>query len=212
MKKIVFYDTETTGLPNWKEPSGGENQPHLVSLAAIQCDEDTGEIIQSIDLIVKSEGWESEPKALETHKISKEYSIDVGVSEPHAIMLLYELCRDSSRAAHNRTFDQRIIRIGLKRYFDYFNEIDVQKWAEKEDHLCTMLMSKPIMELPPYGRWGWKNPRLEEAYFYFTGKELKNAHSAYADADACREIYFAMKELKKCKHENWDEKNCILRL
>jgi DNA polymerase-3 subunit epsilon len=205
MNKITFYDTETTGLPEWKIPSGDEKQPHLVSLTAIQCDADTEKIIQRIDLIVKSEGWESQEKAFDAHGITKEHSIEVGLPEPLATRMLLELCRDSIRVSHNRTFDQRMIRIALKRYFD---DIAIDQWAEKEDHKCTMLMAKPIMELPPYGRYGWKNPNLAEAYKFFTGKELQNAHSSSADTEACMEIYFAMQKYekpeKKCNHKNWD--------
>ena len=202
MNKITFYDTETTGLPNWKIPSDDESQPHLVSLTAIQCNADTEEIIQRVDLIVKSEGWEREEKAFEAHQITKEYSIEVGVQEITAVTALLELCLGSVRVAHNRTFDQRIIRIALKRYIDHFGYELLDNWAEKDDHECTMLAAKPIMELPPYGRWGWKNPKLEEAYKFFCGKELgENAHSSIFDTQACMEIYFAMKKYKAEREE-----------
>lgn len=184
MNKITFYDTETTDLPDWKTPSGGENQPHLVSLTAIQCNHDTEEIIQRIDLIIKSEGWESKEKAFEAHGITKEYSIEVGMPEQHAVQNLLFLCRDSIRVAHNRTFDQRIIRIALKRYF---SEDAIEKWANKDDHLCTMLSGKDAMQ---QSKW----PNLTEAYRHFCGKELVNAHSSSADTEACMEIYFAMKK------------------
>lgn len=189
MNKITFYDTETTGLPEWKIPSGDKKQPHLVSLTAIQCNANTEEILQRIDLIVRPNGWEIPQEVVDIHGITTEKAKDCGVYEPAAAGMLLELCRDSVRVSHNRTFDQRIIRIALKRYQD--NET-IEKWAEKEDHKCTMLMSKPIMELPPRGKWGWKNPKLEEAYKYFTGKTLENAHSSSADTGACMEIYFAM--------------------
>lgn len=193
MQKITFYDTETTGLPVWKEPSGGENQPHLVQLSAIQCDADTEKILQRIDLIIKPDGWEISQEMTDIHGISHQMALNYGVSEPHAVMLLFELCRDSIRVAHNRTFDQRIIRIALKRWHGYFSDNDVDQWAEKNNHKCTMLMSKPIMELPPRKKWGWKNPKLEEAYKYFTGKELGDkAHSSIFDTQACMEIYFVM--------------------
>ena len=185
MNKITFYDTETTNMVKWKEPSGGENQPHLVSLCAIQCNEDTEEVIQRIDLIVKSEGWESCEEALAVHGITKDFSIEVGVPEPLAVRILLELCKGSVRAAHNRTFDQRIIRIALKRYFP--DEKTIEKWANKEDHLCTMLSGKDAMGVK---KW----PKLEEAYLHFTGKTLENAHNATADTEACMEIYFAMKK------------------
>lgn len=194
MQKATIYDTETTNFPNWKVPSGDKSQPHLVSLAALQCNAETGNIIQSIDLIIKPEGWESSEGAFNVHGITKEYSMDVGISEQLAIEMLIDLCSNSIRVAHNKKFDQRIIRIGLKRYL---SEQIQEKWAEKESHKCTMQMAKPIMKLPMVGRGGLKNPNLAEAYKYFTGKELKNAHSAMVDTKACKEIYFAMMELEK---------------
>jgi len=212
MKKITFYDTETTGLPVWKEPSGGENQPHLVQLSAIQCDIETREILQRIDLIVRPNGWEIPQVVVDIHGITTEKAMDCGVYEESAIRLMLEICRDSSRVAHNRTFDQRIIRIGVKRYG--FADEDIDRWADKETHECTMLKAKPIMKMLPKGKWGHKNPKLEEAYKFFCGLELGDkAHSSIYDTEACMAVYWAMldyKEPEKVEHpccgcgKEWD--------
>lgn len=42
MKPILFYDTETNGLPLWREPSNHPGQPHITQLAAELCDADSG--------------------------------------------------------------------------------------------------------------------------------------------------------------------------
>ncbi len=199
MNLVTFYDTETTGLPEWKNPSGDEKQPHLVQLTAIQCNEDTEEILQRIDLVIKSEGWESHEKALEVHGITKEFSIEVGINEVDAVFMLLRLCENSTRVSHNRTFDQRIIRIALKRYC---GQETIDKWAGKDDHKCSMLMAKPIMELKPKGKFGYKNPNLAEALKHFTGETLENAHSSIADTEACMKIYFAMKRLEAQKKQD----------
>lgn len=208
MKKIVFYDTETTGLPVWKEPSGGENQPHLVQLSAVQCNADTREVLQRIDLIVYQEdGWGMSPEALETHGISVEKSQQVGVPESIAISLLLNLSAGAVRVAHNRTFDQRIIRIGLKRYDFPENVIDT--WADKETHQCTMLAAKPIMKLLPRNKYGYKSPKLEEAYKFFCGRELGDkAHSSIHDTNACMAIYWAMQDYKEPKRVENPCPNC----
>lgn len=192
MGKITFYDTETTGLPLWKSPSEDEEQPHIVQLAAIQCDAKTRKVIQSVNLIAKPNGWKIPEEVAKIHGITTEYALEVGIPEQVIVMTLAGLCKESIRVAHNKNFDQRIVRIALKRYFKKAAE----NWSRK-DHECTMQMAKPIMKLLPKNHFGFKSPKLMEAYKHFTGKDLKNAHSAMADTSACMDIYFAMKD--KCK-------------
>lgn len=42
MNAALFYDNETNGLPLFKEPSNHPGQPHIVQLAAVLVDLDTG--------------------------------------------------------------------------------------------------------------------------------------------------------------------------
>lgn len=191
---LLFFDTETTGLPEWKEPSGSDKQPHLVQLAGLLVNAETRAEVASMDLIIKPEGWTIPDELTEIHGISNDLANEVGVPESDAVSLFLSMWAGvHKRVAHNRTFDQRIIRIACKRYFD---NSTIDAWAEKDDFDCTMLQAKPIMELPPKGRYGFKNPKLEEAYQHFMGKPLENAHSALADARGCKDIYFAMRDLQ----------------
>lgn len=191
MSLILFYDTETTGLPEWKKPSGSEVQPHIVQLAAVLINADTREEVSSINLIVKPDGWEISQEMTDIHGITQAEAMDVGIDEDRVLSVFLELWALRQRVAHNRTFDQRIIRIALKRHCD---ERVQDLWAEKDTHKCTMLMAKPIMQMPPKGKYGYKSPKLEEAYEHFTGKKLENAHDAMADVQACIDVYWGIKD------------------
>lgn len=197
MGSILFFDTETTGLPDWKKPSGGESQPHIVELAAILADEATEEVITMLDVIIYPEGWVIPEEMTEIHGISHEKALKVGIPEKTAVGCFFDLWESAGkckRVAHNRTFDQRIMRIAAKRYL---SEDKIEAWADKDGFECTMLQAKPIMKLPPKGRYGYKNPKLEDAYKFFTGREANQEHRAMSDTVLCMELYFAMKNRDK---------------
>lgn len=195
MKTAITFDTETTGLPDWNNPSESEHQPHLVQLAAHQVNLDTFQIIQSMDVIIKPESWEIPKEVSDIHGITQEYAMDVGISESLALEMFIEIWGGRLRIAHNTTFDNRIIRIATKRYSE---EHVIQSWQDG-DYECTGLLSKPIMQMLPKNKYGYKMPKLGEAYEYFTGKKLENAHTAIADCNACLEIYKAIKAQETLK-------------
>lgn len=183
MSELFINDTETTGIPEWKIPSGDPAQPHIVQLAALRVDEDTKKVKQTLDVIIKPEGFEITPDMTEIHGITHEYAMDVGVPERLALemfLAMWEGC--SKRIAYNTTFDNRIIRIGTKRYFDE-GVIDAWKAGEYE---CAMILAKKAMGAS-------KNQKLEVAYKHFTGRDLENAHSALADTNAAMEVYWLAK-------------------
>jgi DNA polymerase-3 subunit epsilon len=178
MNSIIVFDTETTGIPNWKIQSGDESQPHIVQLAALQVDLESRKVIQSIDLIVKPDGWEIPQETIDIHGITNEHAMEVGIPEEAVLNIFLNLWNGRKRVAYNTTFDNRIIRIATKRYK---NEQVITNWKEG-DYECAMIASKKAM--------GVKSVKLVDAYKYFTGKELKDAHSAMSDSKACMELYF----------------------
>jgi len=183
--EVIFFDTETTGLPDWKSPSEAENQPHIVQIAARLVDMESLEIKQTLDLIIKPEGWTIPQETTDIHGITTDHAMNVGCSEKQALELFLNMWDGRLRIAHNTTFDNRIIRIASKRYCD---ESISDAWKDGE-YQCTGILSKPIMQMMPKNKYGFKMPKLSEAYKFFTGKELENAHNALADVDACMEIY-----------------------
>lgn len=68
---LLFYDSETTGLPLFDQPSEDPRQPHLVQLAAILCDED-GKTKASINLIIKPNGWVIGDEVAAIHGITQD--------------------------------------------------------------------------------------------------------------------------------------------
>ena len=199
MNLALFYDTETTGLPDFKAPSEADHQPHIVQLAALLVDLDTRQTVQSMDVIVRPDGWTIPDEVAAVHGISTEHAAEVGIPERMAVQMFMELWSGRNRVAHNQQFDARIVRIALMRHVDT-QAADIWKKGAAE---CTAIMATPICQLPPTAKMvragfnRFKTPNLGEAYRHFTGKELQNAHSAMADVLACRDVYFAIKEAQQ---------------
>lgn len=202
MTIALFYDTETQGLPLFSEPSEHPAQPHIVQLAACLVDLDTRKTIASMDVIVRPDGWTIPAQVAAIHGITTEHAMDVGIPEAQAVDMFMSLWNGRTRIAHNESFDARILRIALKRHVDprdtnlAIPPSDEWKASRAE---CTQLLATPILKLPPTakmraaGRNHHKSANLGEAYEFFTGKKLENAHSALADVQGCMEVYFAIK-------------------
>lgn len=192
----LFYDTETTGLPLFRERSEHPGQPHIVQLAAALVNMQTAAVVSSIDVIVRPAGYTIPEQVSAIHGITTERAMDEGVPEPLVLQMLLDLWGGRrTRIAHNEQFDARIVRIATLRH-----RPDMADPWEAGKAECTAAMATPIMKLPPtakmlaVGRTHPKTPNLGEAYRHFTGQELQDAHSAMPDVLACKAVYFAIKK------------------
>ncbi len=184
---IIVFDTETTGLPDYKQPSEMPHQPHIVELAALLYDDTTGELVEQLHAIIRPDGWIIPDDVAEIHGITTERAMDEGRPEAEVLAEFLELhSRCSLRVAHNEDFDQRIVRIAIKRYADpdQCNADAIADAFKAAPKYCTMKTDAKTR--------GIKWPKLAEAYKHYTGKELEGAHGALADAMACAEVYFAI--------------------
>lgn len=201
--RALFYDTETTGLPLWKEPSEDPRQPHIVQLAAILVDLDSWQRLAGFDLTIAPDGWEIPADVVAVHGITTEHAKAVGVHEEDAVDILWQLWRRAEvRVGHNEAFDARIVRCAMMRAGTFGpNDHDIWKAGLAE---CTQLMATPILKLPPTDKMrasGFNKPKtanLREAYLHFMGAELDGAHSAMGDVLGCLAVYRAIKTIQGC--------------
>jgi len=201
--KILPFDTETTGIPDWHNPSEAPHQPHLVEIAAILAE--GGEEIDRFHTIVRPDGWTIPADVAAIHGITQERAMDEGIPEADAIEGFLALHRRGDmRVAHNESFDARILRIAIKRFAGATQEerdavADAFKAAPR---YCTCNAAKPIMQLPPTEKMkanarfrnSYKPPTLGEAHEFFLGEPLEDAHSALADALGCWRVYEKLQE------------------
>lgn len=205
--KIAVTDTETSGLPLFNDPSEDPRQPHICEVATFLFDTDTKTVIEKFHAIIKQEGWTVEPEAFAAHGITPERSMTEGIDEREAFYLNMRLLEKADLiVAHNWQFDQRIYRIGLKRFGNgstslcdtdqLIKDADADAFKARPSY-CTMKTLTPIMALPATekmrasGRGSWKKqPSLAEAHNYCFGEMFEGAHSALADAWACARVYF----------------------
>jgi DNA polymerase-3 subunit epsilon len=191
---ILFFDTETTGLPDWRAPSKADHQPHIVQLAAILMEPD-GTEAAAVDLIVRPDGWDIPDNLADLHGISTERAMRCGVREELVVVLWRDIVdRADLVVAHNVKFDARIMRIASARF-------GRPKELEKPTY-CTMEAAAPIVDLPPTERMiaaGFdkpKPPKLEECVRHFFGREMTGAHNALVDVRECAAVYQHLKSLE----------------
>lgn len=206
---ILFFDTETTDIPNFKARHGDPCQPHLVQLAARLTDNE-GETLEQYCTIISPKGWYSEmPEgSFKAHGITFERALAEGVPLLQALRKFNALLRKASlTVAHNKGFDQKLMRIAWTRTGMWPpGEFGTDPFALSE---CTLELTKPIVKMPATDKMiaagrgkQFKPPSLSEAYEFFFGEKFDNAHDAGADTLACAKIYFAAKRWLQENQEN----------
>lgn len=185
MKKILFVDVETNGLPlDYKASyTDVDNWPRVISLAWILSDHE-GAVISKEHHLIKPDGW-----MVPTEEFWVENGFTQEKSEAEGVPILDVLTKlaiDKAQAdilvAHNLNFDHRIIWAEFIR-----NGLTPRSGLHK---ICTMMKSTNVCKIP--AKRGYKWPKLEELYRFLFHKEIENAHDAAADVQACMECFFAL--------------------
>ncbi|MDC3352280.1 3'-5' exonuclease [Crocinitomicaceae bacterium] len=185
--KLLFFDTETTGLPkDWNAPVHNlDNWPRLVQLAW-QTYDHSGNLIEEHEYIIKPEGFSIPLEASNIHKITNTKAIDEGV-ELKKVLSLFKNSIEQSHllVAHNYKYDYSIMGSELLR-----NGLDNNLISK--DHVCTMEASTDYCKID--GPYGYKWPKLEELYYkLFQGNF--NAHNALDDIRACAKCFWKLNKL-----------------
>lgn len=208
----LIFDTETSGLVNYKQPYYHESQPHLVQLGAVMLNRQLVEI-GSINAIIRPEGWVIppstmgpagftdvdearaagiKPAACDIHGISHERAMDEGIPLEMALEVFGAMAEQVDfTICHNADFDVGVLmteshRAGMMAFLPPRN-------------LCTMKSTTDLIKLPgKYNSFKW--PKLQELHYYLFGTYFDSAHDAMVDVRATQRCF---QELVKRGHEDW---------
>jgi DNA polymerase III epsilon subunit-like protein len=179
----LIYDTETTGMYNFKGRPGDANQPEVLQLCA-KISQD-GKIVSSINVFVRGEK-EIEEKAYEVHRISRDFANAVGISRRKMVLLFQDMAEQCDvLVGHNVGFDEKMLTSAM------IKEGGTGKIFQSKASYCTMHNSTDLCKIPsPKKPGSYKWPSLAEAYAILVDpRGFSNAHDAEADVLATHEVY-----------------------
>jgi DNA polymerase-3 subunit epsilon len=190
---VLAFDTETTGLPLWHEPSDGADQPHVVQLAMELCTAG-GEVIEVYDRIINI-GIPIPPEMTAIHGITDEMAA-AGIDPKQALADFFAFVeRADVVTGFNVSLDLRMMRIQSARHLG-------QKWDCPKSTFDTCFAATSVCRIPakPGARSKFKKPNLTEAVRHFFGEDHAGAHNALHDATAARRLYFALRDTMEAKN------------
>lgn len=186
MKKILFFDTETTGLPkSWSAPySESDNWPRLVQLAWIVNDE-TGKVICSKNAIIKPVGFSIPDEVAKIHGITTDRANAEGYTLSSVLKAFASnLVNCDLIVAHNISFDEAIIEAEMIR-----TKIPVS--FRHSNKFCTMKETVNFCQMS--GKHGYKWPKLQELHVKLFDESFDDTHNAASDILATNKCFWELK-------------------
>ena len=201
--RILFFDTETNGLPKFKQTP--PEWPAIVQVAWQTWDfplSGVPVLHSAYSYIVKPSPlllWDLGSQAI--HSITKERALAEG-TEPQEIWDAFasELVETNVLVAHNLAFDKSVVDAdAIRRAAAPF------KWPTLQ--CCTMQSTKAYCRLPSlYSRPEdpYKYPKLSELHaLLFGNRQLIHFHNASVDVDCTVQCFKRLVELKVLPLEEW---------
>lgn len=190
---VLFFDTETTGLPANRRasPQRSDLWPHIVQLSFLLYDIGSRKTLDSQDFIVTIPDDAHLPKeSVAVHGITRARMKMRGVPISVALDAFESAAAKSNLiVAHNLEFDLNVLKAELwrlRRCADFLPPIPDSKT------FCTMEATRKMCNITACtvdGRTYVKYPRLEELYHHQFGVSPSHMHDAMADVLACLRCY-----------------------
>jgi|APCry1669190591_1035303.scaffolds.fasta_scaffold16294_3 DNA polymerase III epsilon subunit-like protein len=193
MAYLLFFDTETTGLPATRIPAPKlrNNWPDLVSIAWILTDE-TGRCLTSEYHIVQPSEWKIPEAASMVHHITNEIATRTGSPLKMVINRFIDaVLKADVVVSHNMEFDKNVIDNALYWRLGYGQTME----TFKKRLFCTMNESTPLLKLPSRYPGKFKPPRLLELYqgvFHRDPPVEMMLHSAMGDTQVMMACFFKL--------------------
>lgn len=192
---IMFFDTETTGLPkNWRAPMTDlDNWPRVIQLAFLACD-DTGKDLHNGNFLIKPDGWNiPQEEFWIKNGFTTEGNQRDGIPIADALKpFVSNLQECEYLVSHNMDFDYNVVgsemlRLGLKS-------------EKKPTRICTKEASTDWCKIPFAGRrqypgagpQRYKWPKLSELHQKLFNRGFEGAHDAMADVIALKDCFFGL--------------------
>lgn len=203
---VLYFDTESTGLPRKCTETYETIQPNITQLGFIL--ERNGVDVMTVDALIKPDNWFVHedpngilPPSIISHRASEVTGITPELCEADGIPIadaveLFVIAAEHADVivCHNTAFDLKVMAAEYARLQPKAKNPDIV-FAGKPS-LCTMKAATPICKIPKKNtKTAYKWPRLDEATMFFFNEELENAHSAIVDIKATRRLFHKLIEL-----------------
>lgn len=187
--KILFIDTETTGLPNdFNRPaSDDDNWPRAIQISWIVT-EKGGNVLKRENHIIRPEGFTIPEDAVKIHGITTERALAEGESLSSVLDVLSNDVRGCGLCVgHNVQFDKKVIGSEYLRT----SQPDCLRFLPSAD---TMRSSVVYCNIRKW-KGGYRYPKLSKLYRKLFGHNFEGAHDSSADVQATMECFFKLREM-----------------
>lgn len=190
--KVLVFDTETTGLPKFKNSSiyKTDEWPYIMQLSYITYDMDTDKLEIFDDYIRLHKDVEITKESIEVHGITRETCESRGIDINEALEKFIDNVKMSDiLVAHNIAFDKRMVMVEGIRNKKLVNKKEIIEY-------CTMRCGADVCKIERISSDGekyYKKPTLSELYQHYFKKMPQNTHNAIVDVLICLRCFMMMR-------------------
>jgi len=193
-KKILFFDTETSGFLKKALTSDDPNQAWCIQIGAILATAEKD--LKHLNVIIQAQGREINWHAEQVHGISTERTEIDGILELEAIEQFGLLLKQADLiVCHNFNFDWPYVVQMAERNNDKLSNEARSAFYLDHDNYCTMRDKKIIKFCNlknKAGRPKW--PKLTELHDILFNESFDNAHDAMEDIQATKRCFLELVE------------------